>query len=231
MNESHSGADEVVFVHADEIIARIIAQSGRQSGLSIILSMLLSFHYEEIYFKSEPLLIGKTFEEVLFLYRTCSVIGLMLADQTIQICPTSKTIIRPNDQIIVIAEDDNAIDLSLNFTRKYQSIKALFQQHLPVIRPRKDKEINLEKNLILGWNSKATLIAKQLDNYVSEGSELHILTNSDKAMKIITEQLVNELHRQRLYLHTGDITNRMDLAKLDLYENFIEGKYVEFMFV
>lgn len=211
-----SGADEVVFIHADEIIARIIAQSGRQSGLSTILSMLLSFHYDEIYFKCEPLLIGKTFEEVLYLYRTCSVIGLMFADQTIQICPPSETIIRSNDQIIVIAEDDNAIHLSPNFTRKYQSMKTLFQQHLPVIRPRRDKEINLEKNLILGWNSKATLIGKQLDNYVSEGSELHILTNSDKATKIITEQLVNELHRQRLYLHTGDITNRMDLEKLDL---------------
>jgi hypothetical protein len=175
--------------------------------------MLLSFNYDEIYFKSEPLLIGKTFQEVLFLYRTCSVIGLMFADETIKICPSSNTIIHPNDQIIVIAEDDDAINLSI----KYQTIPALFQTDCPIIINNKEKEqTNIEKNIILGWNSKATLIAKQLDNYVSDDSELHILTNSDKATKIITEQLVNELKRQKLYLHSGDITNRIDLEKLDL---------------
>ncbi len=35
------GGDEAVFVYADEIIARIIAHSCRQSGLSIILTTLL----------------------------------------------------------------------------------------------------------------------------------------------------------------------------------------------
>ena len=175
--------------------------------------MLLSFNYDEIYFKSEPLLVGRTFREVLFLYRTCSVIGLMFADETIKICPSSDTIIRPNDQIIVIAEDDDAINLST----KYQSIPALFQREISGLSDNKEKDqTNIEKNLILGWNSKATLIAKQLDNYVSEDSELHILTNSDRAIKIITEQLVNELKRQKLYLHSGDITNRIDLEKLDL---------------
>lgn len=207
-----AGTDEVIFVHADEIIARIIAQSGRQSGLSVILSMLLSFKYDEIYFKSEPLLVGKTFYDALFLYRTCSVIGLMFADETIQICPSRDTIIHQNDQIIVIAEDDDAINLST----KYSSISTLFQTDNLIITSINDKQTNIEKNIILGWNSKASLIAKQLDNYVSDGSELHILTNNDKAIKIITEQLVNELKKQKLYLHSGDITNRLDLEKLNL---------------
>ncbi|CAF2367486.1 unnamed protein product [Rotaria sp. Silwood2] len=208
-----AGADEVVFVHADEIIARIIAQSGRQSGLSIILSMLLSFKYDEIYFKYEPLLVGKTFNDALFLYRTSSVIGLMFADETIKICPLGDTIINSNDQIIVIAEDDDAINISSN----YSSITMLCETDISTITICNEKQMNIEKNIILGWNSKASLIAKQLDNYVSEGSELHILTNIDKAKKIITEQLVNELKRQKLYLHSGDITNRLDLEKLNLY--------------
>jgi hypothetical protein len=212
----HIGADEVIFVHADEIIARIIAQSGRQSGLSLILSMLLSFKYDEIYFKYEPLLVGKTFYDALFLYRTCSIIGLMFADQTIKICPSRDTIIHQNDQIIVIAEDDDAIHLSTNLPIKYSSISTLFQTDFSIITSNNQKQTNIEKNIILGWNSKASLIAKQLDNYVSEGSELHFLTNIDKATKIITEQLVNELKRQKLYLHSGDITNRLDLEKLNL---------------
>ncbi|UJR16334.1 hypothetical protein I4U23_003240 [Adineta vaga] len=212
-----AGADEVVFVHADEIIARIIAQSGRQSGLSVILSMLLSFNYSEIYFKSEPLLIGKTFHEILFLYRTSTVIGLMFADETIKISPSSDTILQENDQIIVIAEDDDAIILQTSSPLIYPSISALVQTDISVKPSMNIKQTDIEKNIILGWNSKASLIAKQLDNYVSEGSELHILTNIDKATKIITEQLVNELQRQKIYLHSGDITNRNDLEKLNLY--------------
>ncbi|CAF4408948.1 unnamed protein product, partial [Adineta steineri] len=94
---------------------------------------------------------------------------------------------------------------------------ALLETDISLINSNSIKQTNIEKNIILGWNSKASLIAKQLDNYVSEGSELHILTNIDKATKIITEQLVNELKKQKLYLHSGDITNRIDLEKLNLY--------------
>ena len=211
-----AGGDEVIFVHADEIIARIIAQSGRQSGLSVILSMLLSFQFDEIYFKHEPLLVGKTFTDALFLYRTCSVIGLMFADETIQICPSSDTIIQPYDQIIVIAEDDDAIIPSDNLSSNSLSISTLLHSDLSSSTTNNEQRTSMEKNIILGWNSKASLIAKQLDNYVAEGSELHVLTNVDRATQIITEQLVNELHRQKLYLHAGDITNRVDLEKLDL---------------
>ena len=197
----------MIFVHADEIIARIIAQSGRQSGLSVILSMLLSFDYDEIYFKYEPSLVGRTFAEALFLYRRSSLIGLMFPDQTIKICPSPETIIQPFDQIIVIAEDDDAILLS---NRPLTLSAPIF----PVVPS--DRQTKIEKNIILGWNSKASLIAKQLDQYVAEGSELHVLTNVARATKIITEQLVNELERQKLYLHAGDITNRLDLEKLNL---------------
>lgn len=174
--------------------------------------MLLSFKYDEIYFKSEPLLVGKTFNDALFLYRTSSVIGLMFSDETIKLCPSCDTIIHQNDQIIVIAEDDDAIILPSNCL----SIATLHEIDTSLTVANPQKQTNIEKNIILGWNSKATLIAKQLDHYVSEGSELHILTNSDKATKIITEQLVNELKRQKLYLHSGDITNRLDLEKLNL---------------
>jgi hypothetical protein len=138
--------------------------------------MLLSFKHDEIYFKYEPLLVGKTFHDALFLYRTSSVIGLMFADETIKICPSRDTIIHQYDQIIVIAEDDDAIILSSNTSVNYQSITALFDSDISTVTSGLEKQTDIEKNIILGWNSKASLIAKQLDNYVSEGSELHVLT-------------------------------------------------------
>ncbi|CAF3595603.1 unnamed protein product [Rotaria sp. Silwood1] len=110
-----AGGDEALFVYANEIIARIIAQSCRQRGLSVILATLLSFQNDEIYFKHESALVGKTFYDAVFPYDKCSVIGLMLSDGTVKIFPRLNTIINIDDQIIVIAEDDDKIILSSEY--------------------------------------------------------------------------------------------------------------------
>ncbi|CAF4064799.1 unnamed protein product [Adineta steineri] len=217
-----AGGDEAIFVYADEIIARIIAQSCRQSGLSIILTTLLSFEYDEIYFKYESALVGKTFYDAIFSYNKCSVIGLMLADGTVKILPPLHTLINIDDQIIVIAEDDDKIILSKDY---------LGPTSLPVINhnavslstqmTRRTTKI-VERNLLLGWNNTAPLTIKELDTYVARGSELHILTNSDEIKKFINEQLINEVTEQNIFVHSGNLTNKFDLEKLNLFSyNYI----------
>ena len=72
------GNDETVFVLSSDLIARITAQTCRQSGLSVVYSELLTFDGDEIYFQNEPKLIGKTFKESIFAYETSSVIAPVL---------------------------------------------------------------------------------------------------------------------------------------------------------
>jgi voltage-gated potassium channel Kch len=55
------GKDEVELVLVGDLIARIIAQTCRQSGLSVVYTELLDFGGDEIYFKEEPTLVGKSF--------------------------------------------------------------------------------------------------------------------------------------------------------------------------
>ena len=62
------GKDEAELVRVDELIARITAQTCRQSGLSIIYTELLSFSGDEMYLKEEPSVAGKTFGEALCIY-------------------------------------------------------------------------------------------------------------------------------------------------------------------
>ncbi|CAF1207385.1 unnamed protein product [Rotaria sp. Silwood1] len=220
-----AGGDEALFVYADEIIARIIAQSCRQSGLSIILTTLLSFQNDEIYFKHESALIGRTFYDAVFSYNKCSVIGLMLSDGTVKIFPRLNTIINIDDQIIVIAEDDDKIILSsdywLRINNAYSgSTSSSLINHNTVLLSNpmtKRATKRIEQNLLLGWNNKAPLIAKELDTYVARGSELHILTNSDTITQFINEQLVNELTEQKIFVHSGSLTNKFDLEKLNLF--------------
>ncbi|CAF3963704.1 unnamed protein product, partial [Rotaria sp. Silwood1] len=154
----------------------------------LILPTLLSFQNDELYFKHESALVGKTFYDAVFPYDKCSVIGLMLSDGTVKIFPRLNTIINIDDQIIVIAEDDDKIILSSEYL--------LLLLSNPMTR-RATKRI--ERNLLLGWNKKAPLIAKELDTYVTRGSELHILTNSDTITQFMKEELVNELTEQKIF--------------------------------
>jgi hypothetical protein len=219
------GGDEAIFVYADEIIARIIAQSCRQSGLSIILTDLVSFQGDEIYFKHESALVGKTFYDAAFAYSKCSVIGLMLSDGTVKIFPQLNTKINIDDKIIVIAEDDDKIILSSDYllsidTEYSGQISLPIIDHNTVLLSRpitKETTKTIERNLLLGWNKRAPLIVKELDTYVARGSELHILTNSDKITQFINEQLVNELTEQKIFVHSGHLTNKFDLEKLNLF--------------
>ncbi|CAF4711915.1 unnamed protein product, partial [Rotaria sp. Silwood2] len=217
--------DEALFVYANEIIARIIAQSCRQRGLSTVLSILLSFQNDEIYFKYESLLIGRTFYDAIFSYDKCSVIGLMLSDGTVKLFPRLNTIINIDDQIIVIAEDDKKIILSsdylscINYEHSGSKSSLLFNRNTFLLSNPMTRIVTkrIERNLLLGWNKKAPLIAKELDTYVARGSELHILTNSNIIKQFINEQLTNELTEQKIFVHSGSLTNKFDLEKLNLF--------------
>ncbi len=53
-----------------DLLARVTVQTCRQSGLSVVYQELLDYGGDEIYFKNEPAITGKTFGEVLGLYPT-----------------------------------------------------------------------------------------------------------------------------------------------------------------
>ncbi len=88
------GKDEAQFVLASDLIARIAAQSCRQSGLSVVYTELLDFGGDEIYFKEEPSLVGKTFRDTLFAFEDSSVIGVRFSDGTTRLNPSMDTKIK-----------------------------------------------------------------------------------------------------------------------------------------
>src|SRR5215203_1005090 len=98
------GRSEAELVPVDDFIARITAQTCRQSGLSIVYTDLLDFGGDEIYFAEEPRLEESTFGVALTAYERCSVIGLRKGDGSIELNPQADTRISADDEIILIAE-------------------------------------------------------------------------------------------------------------------------------
>ncbi|MFZ5809552.1 MAG: CASTOR/POLLUX-related putative ion channel [Chloroflexota bacterium] len=68
--------DRVQAILSGNLIARVTAQTSRQSGLSMVYTELLNFGGDEIYFTNEPTLVGKTYGEALLAYENSAVMGI-----------------------------------------------------------------------------------------------------------------------------------------------------------
>lgn len=74
------GKNEVELLLADDLVARVMVQTCRQSGLSVVYTELMDFEGAEIYMRQEPSMAGRKFGEALFAYPECTVLGLQFAD-------------------------------------------------------------------------------------------------------------------------------------------------------
>lgn len=200
------GKDEVELIRVDELISRITAQTCRQSGLSVVYTELFDFGGDEIYFKEEPSLVGKSFGEALLAYETSSLMGLQYKDRRVQLLPPMETRIQTGDRIIVVSADDDTILLS--------GLSDL-QIDNDLIRNKVNAEPGPENTLILGWNRRAPSIVKELDNYVAPGSQVLIVSQNDEMQARINCDC-DALQNQTVTFETGDSTKRRVLDSLNL---------------
>ncbi len=197
------GGDEAIFVQGEELIARVTAQTCRQSGLSVVYTELLDFDGAEIYFKEEPGLIGRTYREALGAFEESALIGLMRADGEVLVNPPMDTRVGACDQVIAISEDDDTIRLG--------PVSAAPQ--LALIQSPKERSAAPERILILGWNEKAASIVRELDQYVAPASELVVLCEREGARDALMA-LSKSMQRLRIRFADGDIDDRATLDKL-----------------
>ena len=200
--------DNVQAILTTDLIARVVAQTSRQSGLSIVYTELMNFGGDEIYFKQEPNLSGKTYGEALLAFETSTLMGVRKADGTIAMNPPMDTRIQSGDQIFAIAEDDDKIELS-NTAPKVE--ESLIQQS------GKETKAKPERGLILGWNRSGATIVRELDNYVAKGSELTIVSHIYDLEKQIRSD-GKKITNQKLKVMEGDIRDRDLLEQLEVTE-------------
>lgn len=199
------GGQEVEPILVPDLISRITVQTCRQSGLSVVYSELLDFDGDEIYFQSEPGLIGQTFGQALLAYEDSAVIGLCFKDGRVILNPPAETMIESGDQIVAISQDDNTIRLSAQ-------TPAI---NVEAIRPASPRAETPVRTLILGWNWRAPLIISELDHYVPSASEVMIVADTPaEEVETVGQEL--QLHHLTVSFRTGDITDRRTLDELNI---------------
>jgi hypothetical protein len=199
---------EVLLFQVDDLISHITAQTCRQSGLSIVYEELLDFGGDEIYFKHEPGLTGKTFGEALFCYEDSALIGIAPSQGNIQLKPPMDTRINAGDQIIAISADDDTIHLSP--LTEFKIVSGVIHNTPPA--PREP-----ERTLILGWNRRAPLIIDYLDAFVAPGSELQVVADVSNLENEVGTK-VGKTTNQKLTFQQADTTSRRVLDSLEFQD-------------
>lgn len=200
------GKQEVEIVLTDDIIGKMMVQTSRQSGLSIVITELLDFEGVEIYMTDASALTGRTYGESVFLYENSSVIGIQSADGTVKINPPMDQVIQSGDQLIAITEDDDTL------------VPFVGQPPLPnesAIVNLNSGKIEPERILLLGWNKRAIVIIREMDNYVGQGSYMKVVSSFDTDMDHILD-IAKTLKNIRLEFQHADTTTHEVIDSLDI---------------
>jgi len=215
------GNGEAVYIMSEDLISRVIAQTCRQSGLSVVYTDLLEFEGDEIYFQELPAsLVGKTYRDALFAYETSSVIGVFTGDSDggssphvskgpsaaqALINPPMDRVFQAGEQIIAISEDDDTViangrtDAEINTTQFHHSDAG---------------GLVVEHTLILGWNEIAPHIIAELDNYVKDGSKALVVA-ADREVDVEVTKLRAELQNQLIGFIEGDTAEKKTLLDIN----------------
>ncbi len=189
--------DNLQALLTSDLIARVTAQTSRQSGLSVVYTELLDFGGDEIYFKEEPALSGRTYKDALMEYEESTVLGIYTGEGATLINPAMSTRLQPGDKLIAISQDDDTIHRT--------GLSSLPVDDGAIHLPGKEAKPKPEKALLLGWNDGGKTIVRELDHYVAKGSLVHIV--ADEPFEGDVKNLP-KFANQKLTFQAGDTTDR-----------------------
>lgn len=205
--------EHITMVETESMIAKIIVQSSRTTGLGVVYDHLIGFSGSEIYFYGADWR-GLKFGDLPFYFKDGIPIGVKTADGKINLNAAKDYTMAAGDEIVIIAEDDSSIKLAK---------KTLYS---PIDLPLSSKKLETkkERELIIGWNAKARIVVEQYTDYIPEGSVIHLIIQSPAEDEL---EEINELRGRypkiELELFEYDPLNMDDLAKVkpETYDNVI----------
>lgn len=189
------------------LISKLLVHTGRFSGLSAVYQELFDFGGSEIYVQPEPGLAGKTFRDALIAYDDSAVMGIVSADGSLHLPPSFAYVMQPNDQVVVIAEDDDTA--KLNGKRGAIREDAIVSQAPPAKK-------RAEKTLILGTNERLALVLRELAPYSALGSQTLVVGENAEIGQEVAAMARTKWPHLNVTFREGDMSERELLDSLDV---------------
>lgn len=200
--------DHVVTVNTSDILAKLLVQTSRSAGLSVVYNEILSFDGCEMYFVDGEWG-ARTFGDASYHFPDGVPMGIRESQGRIVMNPSPNTVLQPNDQILILANDDSTID---------------FHEH-PIAEPKefplsgRRQTQQIESELMIGWTQKSPAIIREFADYITAGSRIDILLKNpanDQVARI--EALNDELESIQVGLIQKDCLNIDELLSVKPFE-------------
>ncbi|MEU8764716.1 NAD-binding lipoprotein [Streptomyces sp. NPDC048659] len=144
-----------VVLDVDGIAARALVQCVAEPGLAPVLEDLLDFAGAELHVHRVPRLVGRTFAELRAACADACVLGVVRPDGTPLLNPPPRTVLRPGDAVVVLAEDAAP--------PTWTAAPAAPPLPAPAPAPRgRDGARASRRVLVVGWNRRGPEIAAAL---------------------------------------------------------------------
>ena len=206
-------SEHVVTVNTSEILAKLLVQTSRSVGLSVVYNEILSYHGCEMYFYKADWG-GNKFGDLAYHFPDGVPMGVLNQDDSLTLNPKLDYVMRDDDEILIIADDDSTI--------VYSAHPVATPTSYPTIDRRLEQ--NQERELILGWNYKAPIIISEFADYVKDGSKIDIvLSDPSDEVRHIIRKLDNEIENISIRLLEKNSLNRSHLLSIEPfnYNNII----------
>lgn len=160
---------KIFSINDDTILAKILVQTSRVSGLSLVYSDLVGFKGSEVYFAPVPEhLAHMSFGEIAFHFNQSVPLGIRTGSNGTSLNPRPNTKLHPGDDIILIAEDDSTIN--------FHDTPPVPPQKLGYSKER--LQVKVEKFLIIGWSNKSPILLEEYSSYIRDDSKIDIVVSS-----------------------------------------------------
>lgn len=204
----------VTVINAQSILAKIMVQTSRSVGLSVVYNEVLSFEGCELYLYQSDWS-GISFGELGYHFDDGVPMGLLHENQKITLNPPANLALKPSDKVLILAEDNDTIKFDLNLKRDIH----------PLPLANRCQKKSKEQELIIGWGSKLPLLVREYADYVEEGSVIDILPRETKreAIQKRVALLQKQVPNIRLNVLDENVKSLKDLAAIDpsRYDNII----------
>jgi ion channel POLLUX/CASTOR len=192
-------------VKTNEIISKIILQTSRISGLSVVYDQLLRFEGAEFHMKQLPVA-GRLFSDLLLDFPHGLPVGVAKIDGSGHLLnPPADHVIQNDEALLILAEDANIVH------EPYRGPLSLAQIQVPGGTPQK----RVEHMLILGWNPKLFPIIEEFDAYVGAGSTLTLVNGKPEAERMVElQERCPPPKNTTIYHVVGEFTSRALMDQL-----------------
>lgn len=199
---------QISSVNASEVLAKIMVQTSRSVGLSVVYNEILSFDGCEMYFADDKKWAGVKFKDLVYHFPDGVPMGIRDASGTMVLNPDIETVMKADDEILIVADDDSTIE----FKPKPVATPSEFtikDSRLPQV---------VEHELFIGWNRKGPVMIREYADYLVEGSTIAIMIKdpSNEIKREIAE-LSKEIDNIKIDLVALDPLNIENLEKLQPY--------------